>query len=505
MATNKIGRDIPDAILASSERTTFEGAGMHIPQLSAKRQSKVVDTLGQALSRSALQDGMTISFHHAFRNGDYVLNMVLDAIAAAGIKNLTLAPSSLTDAHAPLSEHIGNGVIRKIFTSGMRGKLGEAISSGILSEPVIFHSHGGRARALESGSLQIDVAFLGVSSCDEYGNANGCDGPSACGALGYAICDARHAAQVVLITDQLVDYPNIPCSISQDRVDTIVLVDSIGDPAKISSGATRISKNPRDLLLAEHAAHVIIHSGYFRNGFSFQTGSGGASLATTRFLRKEMLRRDIKMSFALGGITSAIVQLYEEGLIQRLFDVQSLDAEAIRSLREHPFHCETDVSCYANPLNKGCVVHKLDVVVLSALEVDVNFHVNVITGADGVIRGATGGHPDAAAGSELAVIICPLVRGRIASVMRRVQTVVTPGECVDVVVTEYGIAVNPRRPELKKTLEQCRLPLVSIEELRRKAESITGVAAPLEFTERIVGLIEYRDGTLLDVVRQIAD
>ena len=505
MVTNVIGREIPISILESGEHTSFKGAAALTPSILAKRHSKLVDTLEQAIRQSGLQDGMTISFHHGFRNGDYILNMVLDVIAAMGIKHLTIAPSSLSDAHTPVIEHIKNGVVRKIYTSGMRGKLGEAISSGLLDEPVIFHSHGGRARALENGTLKIDVAFMGVSSCDEYGNANGYHGPSACGALGYAICDSRKADHVILITDHLADYPNVPCSIPQDQVDSVVLVDAIGDPAKISTGATRITKNPRDLLLAEHTAKVIVRSGYFRDGFSFQTGSGGASLATTRFLREEMLLRDIKMSFALGGITTAIVKLFEEGLIHRMFDVQSLDSEAIRSLRENSSHRETDASYYANPQNKGCAVNKLDVVVLSALEVDVNFHVNVMTGADGVVRGASGGHSDTAAGASLAVIVCPLVRGRIASVVDRVQTVVTPGECVDVLVTDYGIAVNPRRMELKEKLKRCGLPLFSIEELRQKAQHIVGVPDPLEFTEKIVGLIEYRDGTIIDVVRQVKE
>ncbi len=504
MATNEVGREIPDVILASEKRTSFAGAAAHMPLIRMAQRSKMVDTLEKAIAQSGLQDGMTISFHHCFRNGDYVLNMVMDAVAAMGIKNLTIAPSSLTDAHEPLIEHIRNNVVRKIYTSGMRGKLGEAISSGLLDEPIVFHSHGGRARALETGTLTIDVAFMGVSSCDEYGNANGYDGPSACGALGYAICDSRRAEHVILITDHLADYPNVPCSIPQDQVDAIVLVDAIGDPAKISTGATRITNNPRDLLLAEHAAKAIIHSGYFRDGFSFQTGSGGASLATTSFLHEEMLRRDIKMSFALGGITTAIVRLYEEGLIRRMFDVQSLDGEAIRSLRENRFHRETDASYYANPLNKGCAVNKLDVVVLSALEIDIDFNVNVMTGADGVVRGASGGHSDTAAGSGLTVVICPLVRSRIASVVERVQTVITPGECVDVVVTDYGITVNPRRTELKEKLKTCGLPIFSIEELCQKAQSIVGVPDPLEFTDRIVGLIEYRDGTLIDVIYQVA-
>ncbi len=91
-------------------------------------------------------------------------------------------------------------------------------------------------------------------------------------------------------------------------------------------------------------------------------------------------------------------------------------------------------------------------VVLSALEVDRHFNVNVITGADGVIRGASGGHSDTAAGAKLTIVVVPLVRGRIPCVVDRVLNVVTPGETVDVLVTERGIAVNPRRKDIEEQL-----------------------------------------------------
>lgn len=510
MVKNAIGREVPLHVENFRALTPFAGAVVHTPLIkqekgnrSLPQLNKIVPTLQDAIRQTGLQDGMTISFHHSFRNGDYVLNMVLDVIAALGVKNLTITPSSLTDAHIPLIKHIQSGVVTKIYTSGMRGELGEKISQGMMETPVLFHSHGGRARALETGDIKVDVAFLGVPSCDMYGNANGYTGPSACGSLGYAMCDAQSAAKVVLITDHLVEYPNIPFSIHQNQVDCIVKVDAIGDPTKISTGAARFTRNPRDLLIAQNAARVIINSGYFEDGFSFQTGSGGASIATTRFLRDEMLRRKITASFALGGISQAIVQLHEEGLVRRMLDVQSFDAEAIRSIGTNRYHQEIDASYYANPLNKGCTVNKLNVVVLSALEVDLNFNVNVLTGFDGVIRGASGGHSDTAIGSDLSIIICPLVRGRIASIVERVQTVITPGESVDVIVTDYGVAINPRRQELVSSLKKCGLPLHSIEALQQKAQSIVGVPQPLEFTDKIVGLIEYRDGTIIDVIHQI--
>ena len=138
-------------------------------RMSAK--NKVVPSLAEAIRLTGLRDGMTISFHHHFRNGDYVVNMVVDEIAKMGIKNLTLAASSLTDIHAPLIEHIKNGVITHIETSGLRGKLAEEVSRGLMDFPIVFRSHGGRAAAIESGELHIDVAFLGAPSCDPYGNA----------------------------------------------------------------------------------------------------------------------------------------------------------------------------------------------------------------------------------------------------------------------------------------------------------------------------------------------
>ena len=473
-----------------------------------KESSKIV-TLEEAIRRSGLKDGMTISFHHHFRGGDKVVNMVVAKLAEMGFRNLTVAASSLSDVHAPLIEHIKNGVVTKLITSGLRGELANEISHGLMEEPVVFRSHGGRGSAIACGDLHIDVAFLGASSCDPAGNACGYsrseNAKSICGSLGYALPDAQYADKVVILTDDLVDYPNTPNSISERNVDYVVVVDSVGDSSKISSGAIRDTKNPRDILLAQTAAKVIINSGYFKEGFSIQTGSGGASLAAVKYIRESMIEKGIHASYALGGITAHMVKMHEEGLIERLIDVQSFDKVAAESLRKNPFHKEVSANEYASADEPGSAVHYLDMVILSALEVDVNFNVNVLVGSDGIIRGAIGGHPDTAADSALSIIVCPLLRGRIPCVVDEVTTLITPGSTVDVVVTEYGIAVNPRRPEIAERLKAAGLKVVDIHCLKDMALKAIGNPDPLPFGDKVVGVVMNRDGSVQDVIMNIVD
>ncbi|CRY14303.1 citrate lyase subunit alpha [Yersinia enterocolitica] len=474
-------------------------------QAQKPRNIKMCDSLENVIRRSGLQDGMTISFHHAFRAGDLTLNLVMNAIAAMGFKNLRLASSSLSDCHSPLVEHIRNGVVSEIYTSGMRGPLAEEISRGLLAKPVQVHSHGGRVNLIESGELTIDVAFIGVPACDEFGNTNGFSGAACCGSLGYARVDAEYAGCVVLLTEAVVAYPHHPASIAQDQVDLIVQVEQVGDADKIGADTTRMTSNPRELLIARRAAEVIAGSGYFVDGFSLQTGTGGASLAVTRFLEDKMLRRNITAAFALGGITSTMVDLHEKGLITKLLDVQSFDKQAASSLARNPRHIEISANQYANFSSKGASVDRLDVVVLSALEIDTGFNVNVLTGSDGVLRGASGGHCDTAVAARLSIIVAPLVRGRIPTLVKEVTTCVTPGSSVDILVTDHGIAVNPARPELAERLQQAGLPVVTIDWLYQRALILTGEPQPIKFTDRVVAVVRYRDGSVIDVVHQIQE
>ncbi len=485
--------------------TTWSAATPYLLDGQARHRRKILGSIREAIEACELVDGGTISFHHAFREGDRVILPVLAQIEALGIRNLTLAASSLNECHEELVGYIERGVITRIYTSGMRGRLAMRISrGGLLPAPVQVHSHGGRAALMAAGELRPDVAFLGVPACDELGNANGISGQARCGSLGYALVDTQHARRVVLLTEQLVPFPHTPAVIRADRVDHIVPVDSVGDPERITVGATRTTRNPRDLLIAEMATDVFEHGGYFTDGFSVQTGSGGAATGVTSFLGERMRRAGITARWALGGITSGLVGLHEEGLIGRLLDVQSFDLVAVESLARNPGHTVISAAEYASPAAKAACVDELDMVVLSALEVDLDFNVNVLTGADGLMMGASGGHCDTAAGAKLVVAVAPLIRTRIPTVVERVTTLVTPGDTVDVLVTEYGIAVNPRRPDVAARLAAAGMTTTSIESLWERAEQICGRPAPLETTDEIVGVVRYRDGSVIDVVRAVA-
>jgi citrate lyase subunit alpha/citrate CoA-transferase len=507
---NNVGKEIPKNYAEHYGLFSGEFTNIHEYQETSRkiqpvrpRDSKLVGSLREAIEKTGLKDGMTISFHHHFREGDFVMNMVLAEIAAMGIKNLTIAPSSIANVHEPLIEHIKNGVVTNITSSGLRDKVGAAISAGIMGNPVVIRSHGGRARAIAAGDIHIDVAFLGAPSSDAYGNVNGTKGKATCGSLGYAMIDAKYADQVVIITDSLVPYPNTPISIPQTDVDFVVEVEAIGDPAGIAKGATRFTKNPKELLIAEYAAKVITHSPYYKNGFSFQTGTGGAALAVSRFLKEAMLKDGITASFALGGITNAMVDLLEEGLVEKIIDVQDFDHPSAVSLGENADHYEIDANMYASPFSKGSVINQLDTAILSALEIDTNFNVNVITGSDGVIRGASGGHSDTSAACKMSLVIAPLIRGRIPTIVEAVNTVVTPGSSIDIVVTEVGIAINPERQDLLEHFKGLDVPQWTIQELQEKAYSIVGRPDAIEYGEKVVALIEYRDGTLIDVVKNV--
>lgn len=508
---NAIGREIPEIIAGLGKVMPFAGAfaqqptGRTVgPKLSCHqpRTNKQLDSIEAAIDAVELKDGMTISFHHHFRNGDKILNRVVAAIAKKGIRDITLSPSSLSTVNDALIPYIEQGVITAIETSGARGKLGRFLTEGHLKKPLHIRSHGGRARAIESGDIHIDVAFLGAPACDTYGNINGTQGPSACGSLGYALQDAAYADQVVAITDNLVPHPLFPISIPQSQVDYIVIVDSIGDASGIASGALRYTKDPKELQIARFAADVMDFSGCIKQDFSMQLGSGGASMAVGRFIKEKMLAKGITGSFGVGGVAGVFAEMMEQGLFKMMFDVQSFDIPAIESITKNANHLEMSASYYANPHNSGPIVNNLDAVILSATEVDVNFNVNVITDSNGVIMGASGGHCDTAAGAKLSIVVAPLLRGRLPMVRDAVQTVVTPGETVDVIVTERGIAINPRRADLLDKLKGSALPIMTIEDLQQQAYDLSGKPDAIEVSEDIVGVVEYRDGTIIDVIRK---
>lgn len=255
----------------------------------------------QAIDAVGLKDGMTISFHHALRNGDLVMQKVIKVISDKGIKNLTLSASSLSLVQDALLPYFENKTITAVDTSGARGKIGKFIQSGKLEKPAVFRTHGGRARAIETGELHIDVAFIAAPACDIYGNINGVQGKSACGSLGYAMPDSEYAEHVIAVTDGLSQTPLDYVSIPQTRVDYVAEIDDIGDPAGISTGSIRVSKSPTELVIARNVADIIKYSGVFKDNIIFQFGSGGISISAASFLQKEMEKEILKQRQASAG------------------------------------------------------------------------------------------------------------------------------------------------------------------------------------------------------------
>lgn len=515
---NAVGRDIPEYIEGYGEVRPFEGAYANIDtrtrcpitRRSVKPgdklccgETKVLESIKEAIKKTGLKDGMTVSFHHHLRNGDYVTNMVMKAIAELGIKDLHVAATGIFACHEPLVELIKSGVITGMSVNYISpGPVAKAVTQGFLKRPMVFRSHGGRPRAVMSGDLHVDVAFIAAPTCDFYGNINGTQGKSACGVLSYIYPDAEYADHVVAITDNLVPYPACPIEISQDHVDYVVQVDSIGDPNGIVSGTTKVTTDPIGLKIAAAAAQLIDETGYIKDGMSFQTGAGGTSLAVAAEVKKRMIDKGVVGAFGAGGITAYFVEMLNEGLLRALFDVQDFDLTAVKSAGENPRHMAMSGSLYGNPHNSGPVVNNLDIMILGATEIDTDFNVNVITGSDGTVMGASGGHNDTAAGSKLSIVVTNLLKGRLCVLRDKVTTVTSPGETIDAIVTDRGIAINPRRTDLIEKLKDSKLPIMDIKELKAIGECLAGRPDPIEYSDQIVGVVEYRDGTVIDLVRK---
>ena len=514
MTKNTVGRSIPD-VLNGKKLIPFTGKGKgpyterkYAPKIRKiiPGENKVIKSLREAIKKGELTDGGTISFHHHFRNGDYLLNMVCHEVANMGLKDIRLVPSSIQPINNELLPYLEKGIISHI-NCGTSGAIADGISKGKMEGILTIRSHGGRARSIENGDVEIDIAFIASPTSDSYGNINGVHGKYACGSLGYAFPDAQFANYVVAVTNTLVPYPNNPISISQDHVDSIVVLDKpIGDPAGIVSTTLRVTRDPKGLKIAKECIEVIKSSSLLKDGFSFQSGAGGTALAATSFLHQHMKTKGIKGSFGMGGATEALVRMLEDDLFEAILDVQSFDTYAVQSLLNNPKHIEMGASQYANPLSSGCAVNLLDTVILGGTEVDTKFNVNTSTESDGRIMHGMGGHQDTSEGAKLTIIAVPLLRGRLPMIVEDVVSINSPGENIDVIVTERGIAVNPESQYYEILTRSKNLNIKEIEELKKEAEQMVGgKPKEPETTDRIVGMIEYRDGSILDVIYKVKD
>lgn len=466
-------------------------------------KGKLINSIEEVIRLCGLEDGMTVSFHHHLRDGDQVLPMVMRTIERMGFHDIKVSASSIHGSHGCLAEMIKAGVVTGIDTNFLHRCVGETVSGGYMKEPAIIRTHGNRPHALETGEIGIDIAFIAASAADCQGNMNGVDGPNAFGSMGHAFADAQYAKKVVVVTDYVAEYPLSPVSIDETYVDYVLQVDSIGDTAGIASGITTVSNDPIGLKIAKTAIEVFEASGYFTEGFNYQTGGGRTSLATTKFLKERMKKNHITGNFMLGGINGLFVNLLEEGYFKKILDCQCFDVTAVQSLKRNPNHQEISCKNYADFGAKSCAAAQLSTVMLGATEIDVDFNVNVHTDSSGIIMGGSGGHTDIAYGAKLTVIVAPLIRARSSIVVDKVTNLSTPGDCIDVLVTQRGVAVNPQHKGLKERLASAGIPVTDIQKLRELAVSFTGEPHKVRYEDRPVAKIIGRDGAVNDVIYQV--
>jgi citrate lyase subunit alpha/citrate CoA-transferase len=509
---NAAGREVL-AMLNGEKCIPYMGVGKykpggkkHAPRIVSCSEypadgDKRVRDLRTALVKAGLCDGMTISTHHHFRNGDLLANQVFDIAKSLGVKALRWFPSAAFPCHEHLIQYLEDGTIQRIEGS-MNGPLGRFVSEGGMEGTGVLRSHGGRYQAIQDGEVHIDIAVIGAPAADPFGNANGLSGDSACGLLGFALADSQYADKVVVVTDQPVEFPCIPWQIQGNHVDYVVEVDKLGDPSQIISGTTEITKSPDRLLLAELTARFCQAAGIIREGFSFQSGAGGTSLAVGEYFRKIMQQEGIRARFARGGSNKYLVSMLEEGLVDYILDGQTFDLEGVRSMAENQGHVWTSPFTSYNYHGKGNFASLVDVVILGATEVDLDFNANVVTHSDGYLLHGLGGWQNCLF-SKTVILPLPLFRDRVPVVREHVTTLCGPGELIDVVVTERGIAINPRRQDLLDRTRQSGLPIVSMEELKAEADRICGIPELPELSDRVVAAIKWVDGTLIDVVRQV--
>ncbi|NLI24624.1 MAG: citrate lyase subunit alpha [Bacteroidales bacterium] len=510
--TNAAGRKVP--LLVNGEETIpYKGVGKHRPKGRKyappvptnidypEDGNKLVADLKSALLKSGIKDGMTISTHHHFRDGDLIAHAVFTAAKELGVKNLRWFPSASFPCHGSLIPYLEDGTIHHIEGS-MNGPLGRFTSEGKMKGIGVLRSHGGRYQAIQDGAVHIDIAVIGAPAADSFGNANGLYGPSACGLLGFALADSQYADKVIVVTDNLVEFPCIPWQIQGNYVDYVVVTDRIGIPEKIVSGTTQVTRSPDRLYIAELTARFCEATGIIHPGFSFQAGAGGTALAVSEYFRKIMREKGIKARFARGGSNKYLVEMLQEGLVDYILDGQTFDLDGVKSMAQNPRHVWTSPFTSYNYHSKGNFAGLVDVVILGATEVDLQFNGNVVTHSDGYLLHGIGGWQNCLF-SKNVILPVPLFRDRIPVIVDEVTTLCGPGELIDAIVTERGIAVNPLREDLKRDALKAGLPVKSIEQLKEEAEKICGKPQKPVLTDRPVAVVKWVDGTVLDTVFQV--
>jgi citrate lyase subunit alpha/citrate CoA-transferase len=529
---NALGRKVPLKVNGREKKTYREAYDPQYSEELAGRPGKAsmhsgeskVTTLDEVME--LIEDGDTISYPHYYRLGDRCLRIIVEKLREIGRKDIRILGNAFFDNCVPwLPEAIMDGTIGGISGS-CYGGMGKYVMRGDFLPWTIFrYGHGNRVRRFHTGEEKVKVAFGPVPIADQWGNANGLKGdPSSwVGPLGLFLADSMWAENVCLLAGEVSERYLFPRSLSMVDVDYVVKVDNPGDSSGIGSGTidiNRIRENRFNSVIAQQVLDVMQAGEVIRDDFTFQVGAG-AGLIVLDEIRKILREKGISSHFSIGGCTSLHVEMLHEGLIKNLLHGQCFQPSenVIKSMLNDPTHYEISTGEYDDVANKENAVNMLDVSVLTALEMDLNFNCNSIC-ANGRILGGIGGAQGVAAGSELTIMFLPLATGKkeknlgFPRIVEDVYTVSLPGEVIDVVVTDSHAAINPDSnsrylDDIRKNAGEYGLNLVSMEELHelsvKKAAEFGKRPPRPEVTDEPVELIEWRDGTALDTIFKLAD
>ena len=527
---NALGREVPTR-LDGHEYRPFAGSRAEMPEESTHPAriprrpfdgSSKVTTLAAAFS--VLRDGDAVSFPHYYRNGgDRFLRAVIGELRRRGLAGIRLIGNAYFGELDYLIEAVKDGTIAYLYGNPYGG-LAKATGAGaLLPKRIIGCSHGGRQRDIMLGIEPVRLAVFPAPAADPWGNASGALGKpeERCGPLGLFDADVRYADYSCVCAGTVFDRFLTHRSISMEYVDFVVPFEGVGDAAGIGAGTLDLSRvmSGENLKVADRVMALLGAAGLLRSGVAFQSGSG-ASLAILQRLSDHFVRHGLKASFTIGGITQIHVEMLKRGAVELILHGQCFQPtdEVFDSLLNDPGHQEVTTSIYANLACKGTLTPLLDFALLSCAEIDRDFNVNTVTGYDGRYVGGIGGGPNVGR-SKLTIIFTTLAglskrRGQAyPSIRERVNAVTMPGELVDVVITEEDAVVNPASSSpclaaLRENAAGAGIRLISMEELAAKAMARAKALGPLmpepEFTGEAVEIVKADDGSVLDVVRQVA-
>jgi citrate lyase subunit alpha/citrate CoA-transferase len=527
---NSLGREVPTRI-DGRELRPFAGSFAQMPETATHPAriptrpfdgSSKVTTLEEAFS--VVRDGDAVSFPHYYRNGgDRFLRALIAELKRRGLKGIRLIGNAYFGELDYLVEAVKDGTIAYLYGNPYGGLAKAAAAGTLLPVRIVGCSHGGRQRDIMLGIEPVRLAAFPAPAADRWGNASGVLGKpeERCGPLGLFDADVRYADYSCVCAGTVLDRFLPHRSLSMEYVDFVVPFENVGDGAGIGAGTLDLARimGGENLKVADRVMALLGAAGLLRSGVAFQSGSG-ASLAILQRLSDHFVEHGLVASFTIGGITQIHVEMLRRGAVELIMHGQCFQPTDVvfDSLLNDPGHQEVSTSIYANLACKGTLTPLLDFALLSCAEIDTAFNVNTVTGYDGRYVGGIGGGPNVGR-SKLTIIFTTLAgfskrRGQAyPSIRERVNTVTMPGELVDVVITEEDAVVNPasRSPHvaaLKDNAGKAGISLISMDELAAKAVARAKELGPLmpepDLTGEAVEIVKADDGSILDVVRQVA-